>query len=70
LGLPSSRLISEDEDFYDDLGGDSLDMAEVVMKCEEEFDIEIPDPDSPVRKIGEIIDVAVKCLKKSGPVCS
>lgn len=28
---------------YEDLGADSLDMVELAMACEEEFDLEIPD---------------------------
>lgn len=32
--------------FVDDLGADSLDVVELVMGLEEEFDIEIPDEDS------------------------
>jgi acyl carrier protein len=29
--------------FVDDLGADSLDLVELIMSLEEEFDIEIPD---------------------------
>jgi acyl carrier protein len=32
--------------FVDDLGADSLDVVELVMGFEEEFDIEIPDEDA------------------------
>lgn len=32
--------------FVDDLGADSLDVVELVMGLEEEFDIEIPDEDA------------------------
>ena len=32
--------------FIDDLGADSLDVVELVMAFEEEFDIEIPDEDA------------------------
>jgi acyl carrier protein len=40
--------ISEDEvkpeaSFIDDLGADSLDIVELVMAMEEEFELEIPD---------------------------
>jgi acyl carrier protein len=31
--------------FVDDLGADSLDIVELIMEMEEEFDIEIPDED-------------------------
>jgi len=51
------RLISEnlgvkieeihlDASFTDDLGADSLDIIELVMAAEKEFDIEIPDEDA------------------------
>ncbi len=34
--------ITEDTTFTDDLGADSLDVFQIVMGIEEEFDIEIP----------------------------
>ena len=43
--------VSEDEvlpeaSFIDDMGADSLDLVELVMAMEEEFDVEIPDEDA------------------------
>jgi acyl carrier protein len=43
--------VAEDEvtpqaSFVDDLGADSLDVVELVMGLEEEFDVEIPDEDA------------------------
>ncbi|MDA2928366.1 acyl carrier protein [Acidobacteria bacterium AH-259-O06] len=35
-----------DAHFVDDLGADSLDTVELVMKLEEDFDMEIPDEDA------------------------
>ncbi len=32
--------------FVDDLGADSLDLVELIMSMEEEFDVEIPDEDA------------------------
>ncbi|MCI5143410.1 MAG: acyl carrier protein [Candidatus Electrothrix sp. ATG1] len=32
--------------FVDDLGADSLDLVELIMAMEEEFDTEIPDEDA------------------------
>ena len=32
--------------FIDDLGADSLDLVELVMAMEEQFDVEIPDEDA------------------------
>ena len=37
--------VTEDATF-DDLGADSLDIVEVVMAFEDEFDVEIPDEDA------------------------
>lgn len=34
--------ISPDSTFIDDLGADSLDVFQIIMGIEEEFDIEIP----------------------------
>lgn len=34
-----------DEKFVDDLGCDSLDMVDLIMECEREFNISIPDDD-------------------------
>ena len=41
--------------FIDDLGADSLDIVEMVMKMEEEFGIEIPDEEA--EKIKTVNDV-------------
>lgn len=41
--------------FVDDLGADSLDIVELIMEMEEEFDIEIPDED--IEKIVTVQDV-------------
>jgi acyl carrier protein len=53
--------VSEDEvtptaSFVDDLGADSLDVVELVMGLEEEFDIEIPDEDAEkIATVGDAI---------------
>lgn len=38
--------ITNDASFMDDLGADSLDLVELVMSFESDFDINIPDEDS------------------------
>jgi acyl carrier protein len=38
--------VTPEASFIDDLGADSLDVVELVMAFEEEFDIEIPDEDA------------------------
>ena len=45
LGLDLSEVTDETH-LIDDLGADSLNIVEVVMGIEEEFDIEIPDDDA------------------------
>ena len=41
-------LIKDDSNFVNDLGADSLNIVEVIMGIEEEFDIEIPDEDAEI----------------------
>jgi len=48
--------------FVNDLGADSLDIVELIMAKEEEFDIEIPDEDA--ESIGTVEDVVSYVLKK------
>ncbi|MBS3908989.1 MAG: acyl carrier protein [Actinobacteria bacterium] len=45
LGVDAEE-ISRKTSFVEDLGADSLDIVELVMAMEEEFDIEIPDEDA------------------------
>ncbi|HHW14509.1 MAG: acyl carrier protein [Betaproteobacteria bacterium] len=47
--------------FVDDLGADSLDIVELIMAFEEEFDLEIPDEDA--EKIATVGD-AVNYIKE------
>jgi acyl carrier protein len=54
LGVTKEELALE-ANFIDDLGADSLDIVELVMAMEEEFDIEIPDDDA--EKIQTVKDV-------------
>jgi acyl carrier protein len=45
LGVTVEEVVPE-ASFIDDLGADSLDIVELVMAIEEEFDLEIPDEDA------------------------
>lgn len=45
LGVDESE-VTPNARFIDDLGADSLDVVELVMKLEEEFGIDIPDEDA------------------------
>lgn len=46
--------LTEDTNFMDDLGADSLDLFELAMAMEEKFDIEIPSEDlNNIKTVGE-----------------
>lgn len=60
LGVAAEEVVPE-ASFIDDLGADSLDIVELVMAMEEEFDVEIPDDDA--ARIERIRD-AVAYLKE------
>ena len=45
LSVDPSEVVPE-ASFVDDLGADSLDLVELVMSMEEEFDIDISDEDA------------------------
>ena len=47
--------VKGESSFIEDLGADSLDIVELVMKMEEEFGIEIPDEEA--EKIKTVNDV-------------
>ena len=54
LGVAETAVVPE-ASFIDDLGADSLDIVELIMALEEEFDIEIPDGDA--EKVVTVNDV-------------
>ncbi len=55
LGVDESK-ITENSSFVDDLGLDSLDIVELIMVFEEEFNLEIPDKDAEKMKtVGDVI---------------
>ena len=56
LGVADTAVTLE-ASFIDDLGADSLDIVELVMALEEEFDIEIPDADAEkVVTVNDVVD--------------
>ena len=49
--------VKRDTKFIEDIGADSLDIVELVMEFEEEFDITIPDDQAEkIKTVGEAID--------------
>ena len=61
LGV-AENSVTEEASFIDDLGADSLDIVELIMALEEEFDMEIPDADA--EKIVTVNDV-VEYIKEN-----
>ena len=49
--------ITEETSFKDDLGADSLDLFELVMRCEEEYEIEFPSDDlENIKTVGDVMN--------------
>jgi acyl carrier protein len=61
LGVEESQ-VSLEANFKEDLGADSLDVVELVMELEDEFDMEISDDDA--EKIATVGD-AVNYIKST-----
>lgn len=56
LGVEEEDIAIESS-FIDDLGADSLDIVELIMALEEEFDLEIPDNDAEkITTVGDAVD--------------
>jgi acyl carrier protein len=55
--------VTEDAKFIDDLGADSLDIVELIMDLESEFDLEIPDEDAEgISTVGDAVEYIEKNL--------
>ncbi|ADH99219.1 acyl carrier protein [Salisediminibacterium selenitireducens] len=56
LGVDESE-VKKEATFKDDLGADSLDVVELVMELEDEFELEISDEDAEkIASVGDVID--------------
>ena len=56
LGV-SEDEVTPDASFIEDLGADSLDIVELVMAMEEEFEVEIPDEEAEnIKSVGDAIN--------------
>lgn len=55
--------ITEDSKFVDDLGADSLDIAQIMMGIEDEFGVEIPsDAAEGIVTVGDAVDQIKKAM--------
>lgn len=63
LGIEKSKITME-ASFIDDLGADSLDTVELIMKMEEDFGIEIPDEEAEkLKTVGSVVEYLDAKLK-------
>ena len=53
--------------FVEDLGADSLDIAELTMEFEDEFGLDIPEDQENIRTVGDAVKYIVKQLAKKKP---
>ena len=64
LGVNEAEIKTESS-FVDDLGADSLDMVELVMALEDEFETEIPDEEAEkITTVQQAIDYVSSHIKK------
>ncbi|MBP3284082.1 MAG: acyl carrier protein [Clostridia bacterium] len=56
LGVEEDEVTMESS-FIDDLGADSLDIVELIMALEEEFDTEVPDEEAEkITTVGDVVE--------------
>lgn len=56
LGVEEDEVTMESS-FIDDLGADSLDIVELIMALEEEFEIEVPDEEAEkITTVGDVVE--------------
>ncbi|CDF57913.1 acyl carrier protein [Thermobrachium celere] len=56
LGIDPEDITMESS-FIDDLGADSLDVVELIMALEDEFDLEIPDEEAEkIQTVGDVVE--------------
>ncbi|GAA3718901.1 acyl carrier protein [Salinicoccus siamensis] len=64
LGIDEEK-VTKDASFKDDLGADSLDIAELVMELEDEFEMEIPDEEAEkINTVGDALNYIDKLEAK------
>lgn len=57
LGIEDLDIITMETTFIDDLSADSLDIVELIMALEEEFDMEIPEAEAEkIVTVGDVVE--------------
>ena len=67
LGVEEEEITLESS-FIDDLGADSLDIVELIMALEEEFDLEIPDSEAEKFLQWEMLLTTLRLIHKKSPL--
>ena len=63
----SKETLTRSTSFIEDIGADSLDIVELVMELEEEFDIQIPDDQAEkIKTVGQAVEYIKAEVKKKG----
>jgi acyl carrier protein len=66
LGV-NKEQVTRNTSFQEDIGADSLDIVELVMELEEEFEITIPDEEAEkIKTVGQAIDYIENKIKEKG----
>lgn len=66
LAVEKSK-VEDKTSFIEDIGADSLDIVELVMELEEEFDIQIPDDQAEkIKTVGEAVSFIKVAVKAKG----
>ncbi len=61
----NKEQVNRTTSFIEDIGADSLDIVELIMELEEEFDIQIPDDQAEkIKTVGEAIDYIEREINK------
>ena len=63
--LGVNKEVTEKTSFIEDVGADSLDIVELIMELEEEFEINIPDEQAEkIKTVGEAIEYIEREIAK------
>ncbi len=63
----SEKTVTLESSFVNDLGADSLDIVELVMELEDEFDVNIPDEDAQkMQTVGDAVKYIKEHTQKNG----
>lgn len=66
LGIDEAE-VTDNARFVEDFGADSLDVMEIIIRFEDEFEIEIPDRDADgFKRVGDVVEYIERLLQIKG----